>query len=173
MRSRESSERRPEARFENLSDFFYHCRNNTRPGVLYHYTLPNGREQWIALDEACELVGKIAKFLAAPDRAPSPTLDDGRQFLAQHNSASLTQHMRWASGLDVDSRPKQQPAGIERPLIKWPLTVQLWFWSNGGPPIERCEGTYAAWFASLRDPHDEALRYVQSAEFIKEMEVPA
>jgi hypothetical protein len=143
MRSASSPE--PRSDFNTQDDFLAFAKNKIQYSTRFHFTNANGSEEWISLDDACEAARRIKLFLSAPEKISSMTLHDGRMIVAAHNHASLTQHLRWAAGLDADSKPKPKPEGYVHPPLKWPETALLWFWSNGGKAWDGRPGTYHEW----------------------------
>jgi hypothetical protein len=137
------------SRFETLEDFLRFAEGKIRYDAKFHFTNPNGREEWVSTAIACEAVRRLALFLESPEKASSPTLHDGRVIVASHNHASIVQHLRWECGIDHDGRPKHREEGEELAAIRWPLTAKMWFWSNGGAPLEGMHGTFESWQKSL------------------------
>lgn len=136
-RSRDGREPHRPGIFGTFSEFVAHVEAHCDRGARFHVTQANGAEVWVGRDEALDLLDRLRKFMSAPERAISPAHHDGRMIVAHHNVASLTQHLRWESGLDFDSLRERRPDGFERPAVQWPDAARLWFWANGHAPVPR------------------------------------
>ncbi|MFA6046500.1 MAG: hypothetical protein WC718_16065 [Phycisphaerales bacterium] len=144
----------------SLDDFLRTAEAKIKYTARFLFTNTNGSEEWISTATACEAVRRLTLFFSSPEHIESMTLNDGRMIVASHNLASLTQHLRWACGLDADSKPHPKSSGYVHPKTHWPLTAQLWFWSNGGPPMERETGTYQHWLKFKTYVPDKAQREI-------------
>jgi hypothetical protein len=145
---RVGSEQHIPGQFDSVEHFLTYCRGKCLP-ALFPFTKANGEEVKLRTNEAIDALDQVSKFIGNPSREDIPAMHDGRMIVAHHNVASLTQHLRWNAGLDGDSRPRRGSMPTEPAPIKWPYAAQLWFWRNGGPPLEGEQGSFNDWHRNI------------------------
>ena len=156
--------------FRRFDDFVEFARSHYDHKARFTWTAHDGAKEVMFPGEAFTALEQLRKFIGAPELLTNHTLNDGRMEVALHNYQSITQHMRWACGLDFDSRPKSR----ETTAAKWTEAALLWFWHNGGDPPPGLSGDYADWAKDVQRDTDivrNVGRYVKAMPEVLE-EVP-